>query len=128
MESQVFSPDHQTLHSRVETCQGKQSWSLQGRLQNCFQLFPSLARQFVELKFNFPSDQHDKVGRGRFVSAIYNPNFKGGVALQDCSEDLTGRVKIAGEYNNRECGLEITNLTQADSGVWECEVGQGNFH
>ena len=61
------------------------------------------------------------------MSAIYIPNFKGGVALQDCSEDLTGRVKIAGEYNNRECGLEITNLTQADSGVWECEVGQEIF-
>ena len=59
--------------------------------------------------------------------ALYNILYKGGVTLQDCSEDLKGRVQIAGDYDNRECGLEITNLTQSDSGSWECEVKQDNI-
>ena len=36
---------------------------LQARLQHYFQLFPILARQYVELKYNIQSGQHYKVGR-----------------------------------------------------------------
>ena len=39
------------------------SASLQARLQHYFQLFPILARQYVELKYNIQSGQHYKVGR-----------------------------------------------------------------
>ena len=55
---------------------------------------------------------------------LCNISCQGGVSLQDCSEDLKDRVQIAGDYDNRECGLQISNLTQSDSGSWECEVKQ----
>ena len=122
MESQVFWPDPPTLHSGVETIQGNLIITPSSN-QDYFQLFPTLARQYVELKYNFQPGKLYKVGRlGGFLVALYNISCQGGVSLQDCSEDLTERVEIAGDYNNRECGLQISNLTREDSGIWECQV------
>ena len=47
---------------------------------------------------------------------------QGGVVIEDCDQDLRRRVKIAGDYDAGECGLDIYNLVEADSGTWQCEV------
>jgi len=47
---------------------------------------------------------------------------KGGVAVQQCHDDLTDRLTIAGDYNKHECGLTVTNTTEEDGGSWECQM------
>ena len=33
-----------------------------------------------------------------------------------------GKLEFIGDYDNRECGLRIHNLTVKDRGPWMCEV------
>jgi len=52
---------------------------------------------------------------------------KGGVAVQSCHEDLASRVSVTGNYEENECGLEVTGLVEEDGGIWECEMEEYKF-
>ena len=52
--------------------------------------------------------------------------FKGGVALETCDEELADRVSVTGNYDENECGLQMTGMVEEDGGIMECEVGGNN--
>jgi len=53
----------------------------------------------------------------------------GDVILTDCP--IRERIIMAGDYNQRECGIQISSVKQEDAGTWECEMEEyrfGDFH
>ena len=56
----------------------------------------------------------------------YENMFQGGVALETCDEELAERVSVTGNYDENECGLQMTGMVEEDGGIWECEVA-GNI-
>ena len=52
----------------------------------------------------------------------YENMFQGGVALETCDEELAERVSVTGNYDEHDCGLQMTGMVEEDGGIWECEV------
>ena len=59
-------------------------------------------------------------------SDVMNIIMQDAVTIESCDDELIERVKIAGDYEKRECGIELSSLEVNDSGDWECEVMNSN--
>jgi len=47
----------------------------------------------------------------------------GSVQMMEC-DGLIDRVSFAGDYNQHQCGITVTNAQMEDTGIWTCEVEQ----
>ena len=47
------------------------------------------------------------------------------VTLTDCP--MEGRVRIAGNYTHKECGIRIPSIQTQDQGEWECHMEEYLF-
>ena len=53
----------------------------------------------------------------------YNKNTKKLEKQSECQlDEHEGRVHLAGNYNNHECGIRISDAILSDSGEWKVEV------
>ena len=56
----------------------------------------------------------------------YNKNTKKLEKQSECQlDEHEGRVHLAGNYNNHECGIRISDAILSDSGEWKVEVIDG---
>jgi len=44
------------------------------------------------------------------------------VKKQDCSNDITHKVSMTGNYDKHQCGIKIENVRLEDAGKWTCEM------
>ena len=49
------------------------------------------------------------------------------VKKQDCSNDITHKVSMTGNYDKHQCGIKIQNVKLEDAGMWKCEVSFKNL-
>ena len=42
--------------------------------------------------------------------------------MQNCSPTLRNRIKYIGNYQEKECKIQIFNVTDADKGLWTCRM------
>ena len=44
------------------------------------------------------------------------------VEMKSCHARFANRMSFIGDYSNNECAVELKDISEADSGIWECEM------